>query len=30
VLETGRITTHGAAQELMSDELLQASYLGMA
>jgi branched-chain amino acid transport system ATP-binding protein len=30
VLETGRITVHGAAQELMSDELLQASYLGMA
>jgi branched-chain amino acid transport system ATP-binding protein len=30
VLETGRITAHGAAQELMSDELLQASYLGMA
>ena len=30
VLETGRITSHGAAQELMSDELLQASYLGMA
>jgi branched-chain amino acid transport system ATP-binding protein len=30
VLETGRITAHGVAQELMSDELLQASYLGMA
>src|SRR5918912_1824136 len=30
VLETGRITVHGTAQELMSDELLQASYLGMA
>ena len=30
VLETGRITAHGTAQELMSDELLQASYLGMA
>src|ERR671934_290892 len=29
VLETGRITAHGAAQELMSDALLQASYLGM-
>jgi branched-chain amino acid transport system ATP-binding protein len=30
VLETGRITAHGTAQELMSDELLRASYLGMA
>src|SRR4051794_24813366 len=30
VLETGRITAHGTAQELMSDALLQASYLGMA
>ena len=29
VLETGRITAHGTAQEMMSDELLQASYLGM-
>jgi branched-chain amino acid transport system ATP-binding protein len=28
VLETGRITTSGSAQEVMSDELLQASYLG--
>ena len=30
VLETGRITAQGTAQELMSDELLRASYLGMA
>jgi branched-chain amino acid transport system ATP-binding protein len=28
VLETGQITTSGSAQELMSDELLRASYLG--
>jgi len=28
VLETGRITTSGPAQDLMSDEILQASYLG--
>jgi branched-chain amino acid transport system ATP-binding protein len=30
VLETGRITTSGPAQDLMSDEILQASYLGMS
>ncbi len=30
VLETGRITTEGTAQELASDELLRASYLGSA
>jgi branched-chain amino acid transport system ATP-binding protein len=30
VLETGLITTSGAAQDLMSDEILQASYLGMS
>jgi branched-chain amino acid transport system ATP-binding protein len=30
VLETGTITTSGAAGELMSDELLRASYLGAA
>jgi branched-chain amino acid transport system ATP-binding protein len=30
VLETGRITTSGSAQDLMSDELLQASYLGVS
>ncbi len=29
VLETGRITTSGSAQDLMSDELLRASYLGV-
>jgi branched-chain amino acid transport system ATP-binding protein len=28
VLETGRIATAGAASDLMSDQLLQASYLG--
>jgi branched-chain amino acid transport system ATP-binding protein len=28
VLETGRIATSGTAQELMSDDLLRASYLG--
>jgi branched-chain amino acid transport system ATP-binding protein len=28
VLETGQITTMGAARDLMSDQLLQASYLG--
>lgn len=30
VLETGRITASGPAQDLMSDELLQASYLGLS
>jgi branched-chain amino acid transport system ATP-binding protein len=30
VLETGQITTSGSAHDLMSDELLQASYLGLS
>jgi len=30
VLETGQITASGSAQDLMSDNLLQASYLGLS
>lgn len=30
VLETGQITASGSAQDLMSDEVLQASYLGLS